>query len=145
MLGYCAAKKEKFFGFRLHLICTPEGVPVSFATLAGGYHDLTPLHEMTYLLPKGAVVYGDKRYNSEGDEETIVKERGVMIVPVRKKNMKPNEWIDELRLKKYRKSIETVNSQMEKMGIAHLHARTNEGFEIKVHASLMALACTNLN
>jgi hypothetical protein len=27
--GYCAAKGEKFFGFRLHLICTPEGVPIS--------------------------------------------------------------------------------------------------------------------
>jgi hypothetical protein len=23
--GYCAAKKEKFFGWRLHLICTPQG------------------------------------------------------------------------------------------------------------------------
>ena len=28
--GYCAAKKEKFFGWRLHLICTPDGIPVSF-------------------------------------------------------------------------------------------------------------------
>jgi hypothetical protein len=34
--GYCAAKREKFFGFRLHLICTPAGVPVSFASLPGG-------------------------------------------------------------------------------------------------------------
>lgn len=142
--GYCAAKKEKFFGFRLHLICTPEGVPVSFAKLAGGYHDLTPIHEITYLLPKGAVVYGDKGYISESDQATIVEETGVRLVSARRKNMEPNEWIDEYGLRKYRKRIETVNSQLEKMGIAHLHARTNEGFEIKVHASLMALACTNL-
>jgi len=40
--GYCAAKREKFFGGRLYLICTPEGIPVSFAIVAGGYHDLTP-------------------------------------------------------------------------------------------------------
>jgi hypothetical protein len=27
--GYCAAKKEKFFGWRLHLIVTPTGIRVS--------------------------------------------------------------------------------------------------------------------
>lgn len=26
--GYCAAKGQKFFGWRLHLICTPAAVPV---------------------------------------------------------------------------------------------------------------------
>jgi hypothetical protein len=62
--GYCAAKKEKFFGFRLHLICTPAGLPVSFAVVAGGYHDLTPVHELPFALPAGACVFGDKGYNS---------------------------------------------------------------------------------
>ena len=32
--GYCAAKKEKFFGWRLHLICTPAGQPVALRALA---------------------------------------------------------------------------------------------------------------
>lgn len=54
--GYCAAKKEKFFGFRLHLVCTPEGLPISFAIVTRGYHDLTPLHELTFLLPAGECV-----------------------------------------------------------------------------------------
>jgi hypothetical protein len=27
--GYCAAKHEKFFGWRLHLVCTAEGIPVA--------------------------------------------------------------------------------------------------------------------
>jgi len=48
-------------------------------------------------------------------------------------------------LRRYRKTIETRNRQLEKMGIAHLHARTNAGFEIKVHASLLALFWTNFN
>jgi len=33
--GYCSAKNEKFFGWRLHLICTREGVPVAFQMLPG--------------------------------------------------------------------------------------------------------------
>jgi hypothetical protein len=50
-----------------------------------------------------------------------------------------------LELREYRHTIETVNSQLEKMGVERLHARTNIGFEVKVHASLIALACTNFN
>jgi hypothetical protein len=143
--GYCAAKKEKFFGFRLHLVCTPAGVPVSFAIVAGGDHDLTPLHELTFLLPAGACVFGDKGYNSAPDEATILDETGVRVIPMRRKNMAQHEWVDEFDLKRYRKGIETVNSQLEKMGAQQLHARTNAGFEVKVHASSFALACSNIN
>jgi hypothetical protein len=32
---------------------------------------------------------------------------------------------------------------LESMGIQRLHARTRDGFEIKTHASLFALAVTN--
>jgi len=39
--GYCAAKKETFFGWRLHLVCTTDGIPVSYA-LSASAHDLTP-------------------------------------------------------------------------------------------------------
>jgi hypothetical protein len=122
--GYCAAKKEKFFGFRLHLVCTPSGIPVSFAIVAGGYHDLTPVHELTFALPEAACVFGDKGYNSAPDEATIFDETGVRLIPIRRKNMKPHDWADEYDLKQYRKSIETVNAQLEKMGTQHLHART---------------------
>jgi len=41
--------------------------------------------------------------------------------------------------------IETVNSQLEKMGLQRLHTRTNEGFALKVLASLVALTFTNAN
>lgn len=143
--GYCAAKKEKFFGWRLHLVCTPAGVPVSFTVIPGGYHDLTPVHELTFAVSAGASVFGDKGYNCAGDEASILADTEVRLIPIRRKNMTPHEWADEFDLRRYRKTIETVNSQMEKMGVQHLHARTNTGFDIKVHASLLALACTNLN
>src|SRR5215210_4968208 len=94
--GYCAAKDEKFFGWRLHLICTPAGVPVRFAMLPGALHDLTPIHELTVDLPAGARVFGDKGYNSAADEASILAETSVRVIPVRRKNMKPHAWfVDE--------------------------------------------------
>ena len=144
--GYCAAKKEKFFGWRLHLVCTPEGVPVRFAMLPAGFHDLTPVHELAFGLPRQARLLGDKGYISADDTASIEAETGVRLVASRRKNMKPHAWfIDDIELAEYRHTIETVNSQLEKMGIERLHARTNTGFELKVQAALVALACTNLH
>ncbi len=144
--GYCAAKKEKFFGWRLHLVCTPEGIPVSFALLEASYHDLTPVHELCYVLPEGSCLYGDKGYNSDDDEKSLLEETGVKLVPARRRGMKEQNTLSEFfALKRYRQGIETVNSQLESMGIEQLRARTNKGFFIKVHASLLALICTNLD
>lgn len=141
--GYCAAKREKFFGWRLHLVCTTGGVPVAFDLLPGGLHDLTPIHELTYGLPAAATVYGDKGYNAAADEATILAEAGVRLVPIRKANMRPNTWADKLALRAYRKRIEALYSQGEAMGMQRLRARTNPGLELKVHASLLALTIAN--
>lgn len=144
--GYCPAKEEKFFGWRLHLICTPCGVPVRFALLPGSLHDLTAVHELTYGLPRGARVFGDKAFNSRADEASIHDATGVRLVPIRKANMRPHAWfLDDLELREYRHTIETVNSQLESMGVERLRVRTNQGFDLKVHASLIALACTNMH
>jgi hypothetical protein len=97
--GFCAAKREQCFGWRLHLVGTPAGVPVAFDLLPGGRHDLTPIHELTYGLPAAAAVYGDKGDNGEADEATILADTGVRLVPIRKANMRPNRWADKLALR----------------------------------------------
>lgn len=144
--GSCAAKQEKFFSQRLHLIGTPRGVPVSFALLPAAFHDLTPRHELAVVLPPGARLLGDKADNSAPDEATLLAATGVRLIPVRRANIQPHAWfVDEIELHDYRHTIETVNSQCEKMGLERLYARTNGGFELKVLASIIALACTNMN
>jgi hypothetical protein len=141
--GYCAAKGEKFFGWRLHLICSPTGVPLRFDLVPGGLHDLTPIHELTYGLPEGATVYADKGYNAALDEATILADTAVRLVPIRRANMRPNLWADKLALRAYRRRIETLYSQLEAMGLERLRARTNPGLLLKVHASLLAVTITN--
>lgn len=141
--GYCAAKQEKFFGWRLHLIVTPTGVPVSFEILPASLHDLTPVHELIERVPGGAWVFADKGYNSGDDEAVIEGETGVRLVPIRKANMEPNAWDERIGLREHRKKIESVNSQLAAWGIQRLHARTNAGWLLKVWASLFALLCVN--
>ena len=59
--------------------------------------------------------------------------------------MRCNSREDALLIRQHRSMIETVNSQLEKMGLQRLHARTNAGVALKVLASLIALALTNAN
>jgi hypothetical protein len=141
--GYCAAKKEKFFGWRLHLIITSEGIPASFDLLPASYHDLTPVHELMERLPSGATVYADKGYNSAEDEAWIEGETGIRLVPRRRENMEPNTLAETFALQRYRGRVETVNSQLAAWGAQRLHARTHEGWLCKVLASVFALFCVN--
>ena len=114
--------------------------------LPAGVHDLTPVHELASGLPAGARLLGDKAYNSAADEASILAETGVRLVPVRRVTMRPHAWfVDAIAWRAYRHTIETVNRQLEKMGIERLSARTNAGFELKVYATLTALICTNMN
>ena len=54
----------------------------------------------------------------------------------------PHVRRDDFDLRDYRRTIETVNSQLDKMAIERLYARTNPGLSLKVHASIVALALT---
>jgi hypothetical protein len=128
----------------LHLIGTPDGISVRVDLLPAAEQDLTPIYELMVGLPEGATVFGDKGYISDPDAETILAATGVRFVAVHRRNMTPITWADQYGLRLYRKRIETVYSQPEAMGVQHLHARTNSGFDLKTFASLLALAFTNI-
>ena len=81
----------------------------------------------------------------EGDPVDQPDELVVHLVPMRKDNMAPNTWAEGLGLRAFRKTIETVNSQFEAMDLQHLRARTTAGFDLKVQASVLALACANMD
>ena len=80
-----------------------------------------------------------------GDEASIAQETGVRLIPIRKVHGTPHHWLDPWELEYYRHLIETVNSQLESMGVERLRARTQQGLEVKVHASLIAVMATNVN
>ena len=112
---------------------------MAFTLLPAAFHDLTPVHVLTFPLASGVGVCTDKAYSSRADEVSILAKTGLRLVPIRRANMRPNLWVDKLALSEYRPWAETTNSQLEAMGLQRLQARTNADFELKVHASLLAL------
>jgi hypothetical protein len=141
--GYCASRDEHYYGWQLHLVCSADGIPVAFEMLPAKWDELVGVQDLLAGLPEGSVVVADKGYISQKDEILAYSGGGVRLVPRYRKNMRGNSAEDTELLDTHRRQIETVNSQLEKMGIQRLHASTNDGFALKVLASLVALAFHN--
>lgn len=92
------------------------------------------------VLPFGARVYGDKDYIDLKEAASILRDTEFRLIAIRRKNMRPLDWVDKYNLRQYRMSIETINSQLESMGLERLHARTKPLVEreLKSHVKLKA-------
>ena len=143
--GRSVAKQERFFGFRLHLVCTSAGIPVAFDICPASWHDLVPVQHLTAELPASSNVLADKGYVCDEDENLCYLYGDINLIPRYRKNMIPNSKAHLSLIKQHRPMIEAVYSQLEKMGVQRLHNRTLPGRFIKLYSSLLALIFNAFN
>lgn len=144
-LGRCSAKREWFYGLRLHWVCDATGFPIAFDMLPAATHELlTTPYLLSDLLPN-ALVLGDGAYISATMAALLQQTGSIYLITQHHKRMKTPNTPEELTLlHTQRPRIETAHSLLEKMGTQRLQARTLAGFSLKVLASLFALACNLL-
>jgi hypothetical protein len=141
--GKCYAKDERYFGWKLHLICDSAGIPARFVLRPARPHDITAVDDLACTLPFGAILLGDCGYVSEPLCHQLDARYGVTMSAIQRANMNPNTPAEQRLLRMHRKRIETCNSQLEKMGVARLHTRIVAGTTLKIAASLCALSVSN--
>lgn len=142
--GYCAAKKERFFGLKAHLVVDGEGRPVELELLCGCTADIKGLKELALDLPEGSVLYADKGYNDYAFEDSLQQEKGIRLLALRRSASKrPHEPGLAATIRKARKRIETTFSEVAAKFARHIHAVTEKGFEVKVVAAFVAYAILN--
>lgn len=123
--GYNEAKKEYFYGFKVQLITTAEGLPVNYYITAGSFHDATALQAMQLDLPAGSELYGDSGYTDYEQEDLYAECDQIYLRIHRKSNSKRADAAWDRYLKKvFRKPIETVISSIENLFPRKLHAVT---------------------
>jgi len=140
-LGYCAAKKEYYFGVKLHMICDVNGKPVQALLTPASENDIKAFRKINLNLPVNAAIYGDKAYNDYEYEDRLIQEKQIHLMPIRKKNSKRNGggFLAKIRRRK-RKIIETAFSCIEKLMPRSIHAVTKAGFELKIMLFVLAYA-----
>jgi IS5 family transposase len=135
--GYIASKREYAYGVKLHVLCDEDGIIREYAISPASDHDIKGLYLLPLNLPEGSQIIGDKAYNSRFYEE-LLKEEGIELRPIRRKNMAKEGWIEELSKRVRRKVVETVLSVLEKVMGIRIHAVTVCGFIMKIVLAIIS-------
>lgn len=136
--GYIASKKRYFYGIRVQLLSTTNGIPVEFVFLPGEANDTRGLKALPFNLPPGSIVYGDAGYTDYLAEDNIQDAEQITLAIMRKKNSRrPDEPCVAYIKQHLRHPIETLFSQITQRFPKSIHAVTLDGFLMKIVASIM--------
>jgi hypothetical protein len=137
--GYCASKRRYFYGLRVEVLVTVDGVPVECSILPGSLADIHGLAELPLSLPEGAHVAADSAYTFYEWEDHLVEQDRVRLLVARKTNSKRCDTPAAHDYKQWlRRRIETVFGEITKLFPKKIHATTLSGFLLKVTLFLFA-------
>lgn len=115
--GYCASKKLKYYGFKLGMVITSQGIPDVYDLFSARPHDIHLLQDLlgdSYQI----IAFGDKGFICDPQRDQLADEQAVILITYRKVNQKVgNTPLEKWALSQYRQLIETVFSQL----TGHLH------------------------
>lgn len=135
--GYCAAKKEYYYGLKGHLLIDRRGVVTGITVTAATVDERDAAYEVLTVIE--GILLGDKgfiRPQFKADCEAM----GIDLQTPVRRNMterRPKGWLRFLR--RFRKRIETVISQLEQQfGLARMRARDAWHLTHRVTRALLA-------
>lgn len=137
--GKIASKRRYFYGVKVQLLATSDGIPVEFAILPGACADLQGLAELALALPAHSQLFADTAYNCYEWEDYLAEVEQVKLQVPRKANSKRarEPWL-EAHKSRMRKYIETTIGEVEKMFPKKIHATNLNGFLLKIALFLFA-------
>lgn len=144
--GFCASHNRFFWGLRLHLVCTLQGLPVGFA-LTGAKADerqvfldiLDGTEAMNQVQSDGKpqILIGDKNYFGAEFERTV-DQAGIELLRPARKGEKPRGGAKFF--KPLRQVIESINDTLKgQLDLERHGGRTPQGVITRVTQRLLAM------
>jgi Transposase DDE domain len=131
--GYNSSKKEYFYGFKVQLITTAQGIPIQFDVFSGATGDITAFQCSQINLPPQSSLYADKAYNDYEQEDYLEECEQIYLKAHRKSNTLRKDSPSQRFLKNHvRKQVENSFSQITDLFPRHLHATSPMGFLLKI-------------
>lgn len=139
--GYCASHSRFFWGLRLYLISTAEGMPIiwGLAHPKVGEREVTQalLERDHHLIRTGQVIIGDKGFAGRDFEEFINHDLGAHLIRPDRKDETPRFG----KVARYRQWIEAIFDTLKGQLTLEQHGgRTLAGVYARVAARLLAMA-----
>jgi len=137
--GYQASKRRYFYGVKVQVITTADGIPVEFAILPGKFADLEGLAHLALDLPRDAHLIADSAYTNYEWEDYLLEEDRIKFLVQRKSNTRRGvePFVEDYK-KLFRKRIETAFGELRKMFPKKIHATSFKGFILKISLFLCA-------
>lgn len=144
--GYCASHSRYFWGFRLYLVCAPDGMPVIWGLANPKIGEREALEAILrkdqHLIQDGEVIIGDKGFAGREFERFMADELHVTF-------LRPDRRDERQRhgnLAKIRQWVEAVFDTLKgQLTLEHHGARTLAGVHARIGARLLALAAAIWN
>jgi len=137
--GKMTSKRRYFYGVRVQILATSDGIPLEFCILPGSCADVQGLAELALDLPEMAELFVDAGYNFYEWEDYLQETESLRLQVPRKTNSKRRR---EPRLEIYkslmRKYIETTIGEISKLFPKKIHATNLNGFLLKIALFLFA-------
>ncbi len=137
--GVMTSKRRYFYGVRVQLLATSDGIPIEFCVLPGAGSDLQGLAELALDLPEDAELFVDGGYNFY-EWEDYLREVQELRLQVRRKSNSTRArepWL-EIYKSLMRKYIETTIGEIAKLFPKKIHATNLDGFLLKIAVFLFA-------
>jgi hypothetical protein len=136
--GYCASQGKYFYGYKLHSVCSSEGVVETLDLTKASVHDIHYLKDVKELM-SNCIITGDKGYVGRKTQIDLFETAGIQLeVPLRSNQSEKKPMIRIL--KKIRKRIETVFSQLcDQFMIQRNYAKSFTGFKSRILAKVTGL------
>lgn len=136
--GYCASQKMDFYGYKLHAVCSSNGVFCDFELTAGAVHDIHYLKNIKNNF-SSCVMIGDKGYLSAEYQLDLFTSSNIKLeVPMRvnQHNYKKQPYL----LRKTRKRIETLFSQLcDQFMIRRNYAKSFDGYKTRILSKITSV------
>lgn len=85
--GYCAARRMKYFGYKLIMLTTLDGTPYSFELIPANTDERDAADEILDTLPWGSNAWSDKGFIDE-DWQSEWQKQGVFVWTAKRENQK---------------------------------------------------------
>jgi hypothetical protein len=140
--GYCAAHSRYFWGFKLYLLCAPDGMPISFCLAPANEPEREVAEALLERAARGELLHGEEIYIGDKgfageDFERFIGSLGALLLRPDRKDEAPRfgslgairQWIESI--------IDTLKGQfsLERHG-----GHTLEGVWVRVCQRVLALA-----
>ena len=136
--GYCASQQMHFYGYKLHAVCSVNGIFESLDISKASVHDIHYLKDVKEQL-SDCVLLGDKYCLSSTLQIDLFETANIQLETPKRRNQK--DYVKQsFVFRKTRKRIETLFSQLcDQFMIRRNYAKSFHGFRTRILSKITSL------